>query len=218
MATFCVRRSRLKMQLKRCDTARLEAECQIADLQAHAHQVKAAVAQQLQVMEAKYLIEFDHSVQALLKIIKHHEMENEKLKAEMERLRTAASAVSPPITKVTQSTQTKTFIPLQNALKKNSVRFEAENDLASNEKISLSVDLKAKASSTARMQQLFEQLQASTTRAESIQMTTPIAFNAHKDNEHRSCHCSNKAVKKRGGKKQSQVRYPPKIGNASPFA
>lgn len=113
------------------------------------------------------MIEFDHSVQALLKILKHHEEENEQLKEKVHRLSVAAAVAPPPITKITRSTQTKTLKSMNVAFRSDSVCSDKANDVASTLKDASSVEVKAKASSNARMQQLFERLQASIDEAES---------------------------------------------------
>ncbi|KAL3662827.1 hypothetical protein V7S43_012229 [Phytophthora oleae] len=123
--------------------ARQQTERQIEELQSRVRR-----------KEAEWMAEYDRNVHALLEIIKHNEEEKEQLKAGVERWKAAAEAVPPPISKMTRSSQTETPLrPEKTALRTNSVRF------AKDEKVS-SVDAKTKAN-IARMQLLFEQLQAS---------------------------------------------------------
>ncbi|KAG3117358.1 hypothetical protein PI124_g4158 [Phytophthora idaei] len=196
VASLVDENQRLRAQLKRCDMARQQAERQVAEL----HQAETAVAQQLRQKEAEWMAEYDRSVQALLKIIKHHEDENEQLKTEVKRLRAAAAAavVPPSITKMTRSTQTETPGPVKVAMRRNSVRFAREEEgIALNKEGNPSVDAKTKAS-IARMQQLFEQLHVSRDQDDSRSISRPNStVNKEVDSGPRQNdneHCSSESI------------------------
>ncbi|ETI51868.1 hypothetical protein L917_04594 [Phytophthora nicotianae] len=161
IASLLDENKRLRVQLKRCDMARQEAERQVVELQAYAHRAETSMAQQLRLKETEWMAEYDRSVHALLKIIQYHEDEKAQLKAEVEQLSATAAVAPPSITKMTRSTQTETFEPAKVAIRRNSVRFAKETgDMALKKEDKPFVDAKVKAS-IARMQQLFEQLHVS---------------------------------------------------------
>ncbi|POM68170.1 Hypothetical protein PHPALM_15704 [Phytophthora palmivora] len=112
---------RLRAQLKNCDLNYQRVEQQIAELQSRMCKAEAEAARQLRLKEAEWMAEYDRSVQALLKIVQHHENEEMQLRAEVERLREVAATISPAITKITRSTQTEETS--KQVLKRNSVTF-----------------------------------------------------------------------------------------------
>ncbi|EGZ11764.1 hypothetical protein PHYSODRAFT_437329, partial [Phytophthora sojae] len=89
---------------------------------------------QLRRKEAEWMAEYDRGVQALLKIVQHHESETAQLKAEVEKLRTAAAVVPPSITKMTRATQTESARPVRATPRRNSVRFAPNEDCAVTDK------------------------------------------------------------------------------------
>ncbi|KAE9050774.1 hypothetical protein PR001_g2092 [Phytophthora rubi] len=148
---------KLRAQLKSFDEARRRTEQQVAELRGRLHQAEVAAAQQLRRKEAQWMAEYDSGVQALLKIIQHHEGETVQLKAEVDKLRAAAAVVPPSITKMTRAAQTESAGPHT----RNSVRFASNEDCAvSHKEESKYIDPKTKLH-IARMQHLFEQLQLS---------------------------------------------------------
>ncbi|KAE9334095.1 hypothetical protein PF008_g14134 [Phytophthora fragariae] len=148
---------KLRAQLKSFDEARRRTEQQVAELRGRLHQAEVAAAQQLRRKEAQWMAEYDRGVQALLKIVQHHEGETVQLKLEVDKLRAAAAVVPPSITKMTRAAQTESARPHT----RNSVRFESNEDCAASHKEeSEYIDPKTKIH-IARMQHLFEQLQLS---------------------------------------------------------
>ncbi|OWZ10959.1 hypothetical protein PHMEG_00016092 [Phytophthora megakarya] len=114
-------------------------------------QAEADAARQLRLKEAEWMAEYDRSVQALLKIVQHHEDEKAQLRAEVEKLRELAAAIPSSITKMTRSTQTE--IPKQVLVtpKKSCVRFATECETVSGKEDVVCVDVKTK-NNIARMQ------------------------------------------------------------------
>lgn len=145
---------RLRVQLKSCDLSRRRAERQTVELQTRVHQAEAAAAEQLRLKEAEWMAEYDCNVQALLKIIEHHEDEKTQLKVEVQELQ-AAAVVPPSVTTMTRSTQTEMPRPVKGVQRRNSVRFATEeDDAASDNEERIAIDAKAK-SDIARMQVRF---------------------------------------------------------------
>ncbi|KAG7383852.1 hypothetical protein PHYPSEUDO_003272 [Phytophthora pseudosyringae] len=142
---------RLRVRLKSCDVARRRAERQLAELQVRVHQAEIVAAQERRRKEAEWMAEYDSSVQALLKIVQHHEDETKQLEAEVKRLRAATAVVPPSITKMTRSAQTEAPRPVKVAPRRNSVHFAKEEEAVSGKEERPVVDAKTKAS-IARMQ------------------------------------------------------------------
>ncbi|KAG6583216.1 Bardet-Biedl syndrome 7 protein [Phytophthora cinnamomi] len=142
----------LRVQLKSFDEARRRAEQQVAELRGRAHQAEVAAAQHLRCKEAEWMAEYDRGVQALLKIIQHHESETAQLRAEVGKLRATVVVVPPSITKMTRATQTDNGRPTKAMTRRNSVRFAPnENDSAVDKEESWGIDPKTKRD-IARMQ------------------------------------------------------------------
>ncbi|GMF09924.1 unnamed protein product [Phytophthora lilii] len=104
------------------------------------------------------MAEYDRGVQALLRIVQHHEDENARLRAEVETLRAAAP---PPVARTARATQTEKLRPRKDLPRRNAVRFAEEDESTSSDPEERARrDEKAKGD-FARMQSLFEKLQAS---------------------------------------------------------
>ncbi|RLN47199.1 hypothetical protein BBJ28_00004140 [Nothophytophthora sp. Chile5] len=169
LAPLLEENQRLRTQLQVAEAACRRVHQRNAVLERRIQQTETAAehlnALQIRQTEADWMAEYDRNVQALLRIIHHHEEARAALEAEVVQFKAAAEMIPPAPKRATQATQTeRPRVTIVSPPKKNGRQTQYDDEGDGRLEIERPVDTSA---SLVYMQHLFEQIQKPSSLCES---------------------------------------------------